>query len=100
MIVRDNEIVLTGARRVHGETGSFVFGAARDVFITGNRYVAPQSLGAFNPCIKGDVPGLVVEGNTVATLVETSEISGDRPNETVMKRHLEHQIRERKEKSE
>lgn len=35
------------------------------VFITGNRYVVPSSLGAFNPCINGDVQGLVVEVNTV-----------------------------------
>ena len=66
LIFRDNEIVLTGARRVDKTTGSFVFGAARDVFITGNRYVVAPALGAFEPLVKGDVPGLTVEGNEVS----------------------------------
>ena len=65
LIFRDNEIVLTGKRRVNKETGSFVFGAARDVFITGNRYVVDPSLGAFEPFVEGRVPGLTVEGNAI-----------------------------------
>ena len=65
LIFRDNEIVLTGARRVDKTTGSFVFGAARDVFITGNRYVVAPALGAFEPFVKGDVPGLTVAGNVI-----------------------------------
>lgn len=65
LIFRDNEIVLTGARRVREETGSFVFGAARDVFITGNRYAVSTSVGEFEPSVKGKVPGLVVDGNII-----------------------------------
>ena len=67
LIFRDNEIVLTGARRVDKTTGSFVFGSARDVFITGNRYVVAPALGAFVPFVKGDVPGLTVAGNVINT---------------------------------
>ncbi len=65
LVFRDNEIVITGARRVGRTTGSFAFGAARDVFITGNRYLVAPSLGAFDPQIAGDVPGLSVSGNTI-----------------------------------
>jgi len=63
LIFRDNEIVLTGARKLRKATGSFSFGAARDVFITGNRYVVAPSLGELAPRVTGDVPGLSVSGN-------------------------------------
>ena len=67
LIFRDNEIVLTGKRKISKTTGSFSFGAARDVFITGNHYRVAPSVGAFEPFVKGDVPGLTVDGNVIDT---------------------------------
>ena len=68
LIFRDNEIVFTGKRKVGKTTGSFSFGAARDVFITGNRYRVAPSVGAFAPQITGNVPGLTVSGNEITQI--------------------------------
>ena len=66
LIFRDNEIVITGKRRLRKLTGSFSFGAAKDVFITGNRYrVAKTVLGEFKPQVLGAPEGLVFEDNEV-----------------------------------
>ena len=60
-----DEIVLTGKRKISKATGSFSFGAARDVFITGNHYRVAPSIGAFDPQITGEVPGLTVSENEI-----------------------------------
>lgn len=64
LVFRDNEIEWTGTRKVRPVAGGFRFGAARDVFIIGNRYRVPASVGPLDLRIVGPVPGLVVHGNT------------------------------------
>ncbi len=66
LVFRDNEIVVTGDRRVPKTAGSFVFNSARDVFITGNRYVVSSKAGVLHPRVTGKVPGLVVRGNSIS----------------------------------
>ena len=80
LIFRDNEIVLTGKRSIRKSTGSFSFGAAKDVFITGNRYRVAPSLGDFEPCIKGDVDGMTVERNTIEREASSPSWSGSQMN--------------------
>ena len=72
LIFRDNEIEWTGQRTVRPFAGGFRFGTAQDVFITGNRYRIPPSVGAIQPRIVGSVPGLVVSGNTMDSRVSAA----------------------------
>ena len=71
LIFRNNVIELTGARPPREMTGSFRFGAAEEVFITGNRYrLAPALREKVAPQVFGTVPGLVLRDNRLETVAD------------------------------